>query len=55
MPEDSPGEMTTEAYTDIVAYLLSVNDYQVGDTHLDPTHNAMTAIQLGAGARKTPK
>ena len=53
MPEDQPGELSTETYTDIVAYLLSLNDYQIGSAELRPTKEVLAAIPLGAGARKT--
>ena len=53
MPEDQPGELSTETYTDIVAYLLSLNDYQIGSSELRPSEEVLAAIPLGAGARKT--
>lgn len=53
MPEDRPGELGAETYADIVAYLLSRNRYQIGSADLPPTEEALAAIELGAGARKT--
>ena len=53
MPEDKPGQLSPETYADIVAYLLNLNDYQVGSVELSPSQEALSAIPLGAGARKT--
>ncbi len=53
MPEDKPGQLPAQVYADIVAYLLALNDYQVGSQDLEPTQDALAAIRLGAGAEKT--
>lgn len=53
MPEDQPGKLSTETYADIVAYLLSLNDYPIGSAELLPTEEVLAAIPLGAGVRKT--
>jgi mono/diheme cytochrome c family protein len=53
MPEDRPGALPADTYADIVAYLLSLNDYPAGDAELAPTREALAAIPLGAGADKT--
>lgn len=54
MPESAPGSLDAETYTAIVAYLLSLNDYQQGADELSPTEEALSAIALGAGAAKAP-
>ena len=53
MPEDDPGGLGAEAYVDIVAYLLQVNDYRAGSRDLAATESELAAIALGAGAAKT--
>ena len=53
MPEDQPGQLAAETYADIVAYLLSRNDYQIGSADLPPTQEALAAIELGSGAMKS--
>ena len=53
MPESDPGGLEREVYADIVAYLLSVNEYQAGSDELEPTEEALAAIPLGAGVDKT--
>jgi hypothetical protein len=55
MPEDDPGVLSPEVYVDIVAYLLSVNDYPAGIDDLTPSEDALRAIPLGAGVAKTRK
>ncbi|HVS62031.1 MAG TPA: cytochrome c [Thermoanaerobaculia bacterium] len=54
MPEDRPGSLSDEVYAAIVAYLLSLNDYEGGGVELQPTREALSSIALGAGAAKTP-
>ncbi len=53
MPEDKPGKLSSGTYADIVAYVLSLNRYEIGSEDLDATEEAMAAIPLGADARKT--
>jgi hypothetical protein len=53
MPEDKPGKLSTGTYTDIVAYVLSLNSYEIGSKDLTATEEAMAAIPLGAGVPKT--
>ena len=53
MPEDKPGKLSPSTYTDIVAYVLSLNRYQIGSEDLVATEEAMAAIPLGPGARRT--
>ena len=53
MPEDKPGKLSPGTYADIVAYMLSLNGYQIGGEDLFATKEAMAAIPLGAGVQKT--
>ena len=53
MPEDKPGKLSPGTYVDIVAYMLSLNGYQIGSEDLPATEEAMSAIALGTGVRKT--
>ena len=52
MPEDKPGQLPEVTYVDIVAYLLSLNGYQIGGSELSPEREQLEAISLGAGAAK---
>lgn len=53
MPESKPGGLNEDVYVDIVAFLLRLNEYQVGSEELEPTREALEVIPLGAGAVKT--
>lgn len=53
MPEDKPGTLAPGTYADIVAYVLSLNGYQMGSRELEPTEVALASIPLGAGVSKT--
>ncbi|HVS15119.1 MAG TPA: cytochrome c [Thermoanaerobaculia bacterium] len=53
MPENGPGTLPPETYADIVAYLLSLNDYPAGGPDLAPAREALAEIPLGAGVAKT--
>lgn len=53
MPEDLPGSLEPAAYADIVAYILSLNDYVAGDTELTATRESLSIIPLGPGADKS--
>ena len=53
MPQEDPGSLSAEVYIDIVAYLLSLNDYQMGSRELVSTAEALSAIPLGAGVDKS--
>jgi mono/diheme cytochrome c family protein len=50
MPEDDPGGLADRSYADIIAYILQINDYPIGDTELIPTEEIMDTIPLGPGA-----
>lgn len=53
MPENRPGALAPDVYADIVAYVLSLNDYQAGGTDLPAAREALAEIQLGADAART--
>ncbi len=46
MPEDNPGGLPAQTYTDIIAYILELNDYPVGAAELKPGRAAMRAQPL---------
>jgi len=48
MPEDGPGRLTDEEYTDVVAYLLDANDYPAGETELPADKTALDMILIVA-------
>ena len=48
MPEDGPGRLTDEEYTDVVAYLLDANDYPAGDQELPADKTALDMIMIVA-------
>ncbi len=52
MPENAPGSLTQQVYTDVVAYVLALNQHTPGDTALAPTREAMSQIPID-GAVKT--
>ncbi len=52
MPEDFPGILPDQTYADVIAYVLSLNDYTDGATELRATEEAMDVIPLGPGAQK---
>ena len=52
MDEDFPWSVDTLA-ADLVAYLLSLNGYQVGSEDLVADEEALSSIPLGAGVSKT--
>ena len=48
MPEDGPGRLTDEEYTDVLAYLLEANAYPAGETELPVDKTALDAIMIVA-------
>ena len=48
MPEDGPGRLTDEEYTDVVAHLLDANDYPAGDQELPADKTALDMIMIVA-------
>jgi hypothetical protein len=48
MPEDGPGRLTDEEYTDLVAFLLDANDYPAGDAELPADKATLDTIMIVA-------
>lgn len=46
MPEDNPGSLKQQEYGDILAYILSLNEFQTGDAELPGNAAAMAAIKI---------
>ena len=53
MPEESPGSLSDQVYTDVIAYILRINDYASGGAELVASRRAMDLIPMGPGAVKT--
>jgi hypothetical protein len=48
MPMDDPGTLSTKEYADLVAYILSVNDFPAGQKELDRDVTALNEIRIEA-------
>ncbi len=48
MPEDGPGRLTDEEYTDVLAYILSENSYPAGETELPADKAELDKIMIVA-------
>ncbi len=48
MPEDGPGRLTDEEYTDVVAFILDSNSYPAGDTELPADKAELDKIMIVA-------
>lgn len=48
MPEDGPGRLTDEEYTDVLAYMLSENSYPAGETELPADKAELDKIMIVA-------
>lgn len=46
MPQDNPGGLSEEAYADVLAYLLKVNDYPSGEADLAAESLEAIVIEL---------
>lgn len=46
MPYDGPGTLPPQQYADVVAYILSLNDFPAGDTELPPDPAVLDEIQI---------
>lgn len=46
MPYDSPGRLTRQEYTDIVSYMLELNDAPAGDVELPSDEDAQGMIEM---------
>ena len=47
MPQDNPGSLSAEDYTDVLAYVLKVNEFPAGD--LDLTVESVENIVIESG------
>lgn len=48
MPSDDPGNLSSREYSDLVAYILSVNEFPAGQKELDRDVAALGEIQIEA-------
>ncbi|MEP6717166.1 MAG: cytochrome c [Terriglobia bacterium] len=48
MPEDDPGSLSRSDTADIMAYILSVNNFPAGEKELDSTAASLNEIQMQA-------
>lgn len=48
MPEDDPGHLSRRQYADLVAYILSANEYPSGTRELESTAEALSDIRIEA-------
>lgn len=46
MPEDGPGQLKIEEYTDIVAYMLRMNGYPAGDAELPAEAEKLQQLRI---------
>jgi len=52
MPDDAPGSLPAQTYSDIVAFLLNANDAPAGDIELTPDLDALARLRF---TEKPPK
>jgi len=50
MPDDNPGGLPEQTYADIVAYMLSMNDFPSGDSELPTAMDALMEMMMFTGA-----
>lgn len=46
MPYDGPGSLSQQQYTDVVAYILSINDFPAGESELPANPDALDDIAI---------
>lgn len=46
MPYDGPGSLSRQQYTDVIAYILSLNDFPTGETELPANPDALDGIRI---------
>lgn len=46
MPQTAPGSLTPQQYSDVLSYMLRLNNYPTGATELPTTDQALTSIQM---------
>ncbi len=49
MPDDNPGGLPEQTYADIVAYMLSLNDFPTGDAELPTALDALMEMKMFTG------
>ncbi len=49
MPDDNPGGLPEQTYADIVAYMLSMNDFPAGAAELPTSLDALMQMKMFAG------
>ena len=54
MPKDSPGTLTTDEYTQVLAYILRMNGMPAGPNDLPSDAAALKAIRIDAPNPKAP-
>jgi mono/diheme cytochrome c family protein len=52
MPYDAPGKLTAEQYSDIVAYMLKLNNAPAGETELPSDDEGLRAISVTRAASR---
>ncbi len=50
MPDDNPGGLPEQTYADIVAYMLSMNNFPAGDSELPTSMDALMEMMMFTGA-----
>ena len=50
MPDDNPGGLPEQTYADIVAYMLSMNDFPAGDSELPTSLDELMKMMMFTGA-----
>lgn len=50
MPMDAPGSLTDQQYTDVIAYMLQLNDLPVGSSELPTDEAGQRAVTIQPGA-----
>jgi mono/diheme cytochrome c family protein len=48
MPEDNPGSLNAQQYSDVIAYFLQLNKYPAGSDELKGEADALAGIQMEA-------
>ena len=52
MPDDNPGGLPAQTYADIVAYMLELNDFPVGESELPTSMDALLQMKMGGPRRQ---
>lgn len=52
MPETNPAGLPRQDYVDILAYILSLSKYPVGESKLDYRNKALVSIKIEANKKK---